>query len=273
MIEIGSLMDPQVLNYLRHAGLSESSFSAFRRYFEQLSSHHKLYSGIYNKFFRLNIVAEEEAEEEAEAEEEIEEEGETVFVLDSTGWESYLKQIDPDRSILKLRNALEAIKPVEIKEAKWLDQVKDCPLFMEKIWHRLVKEVELPLVKQDLSDFVNSCSSRWMQLAVDVTGGLISFKKMEKIVELQPDARHLSHFHLNFQSGLLNNVVDSYRDFKSLSEIRHSIASFVSALRLFSIKEREPIEELYNFANEELVNNWHCTVIFLRKSNFNKGTL
>ena len=259
VIEVGSLMDPQVLSYLKHAGLDESSISAFRRDVEQLRTHHKLYAGIFSKFSRLNIVA--------EAEEEIEED-QTVDVLDTSGWESYLKEIHPDRSILKLRSALEAIKPLEIKEAKWLDQIKDCPLLMEKIWHHLVvSEREcVPLVKQNLLDFVNRCASRWMQLAIDVAGGLVPFEEMQKIVELQPDARYLSQFHLNRQNRALTNVMDSYRDFKSLSEIRLLISPFVAALRLFSIEERTPIDELYNFVNEKLVNNWHRTVIFFSQN-------
>ena len=260
VIEIGSLMDPQVLDFLKHVGLKEADINAFRRDVEQLCLLHTLYGGIYAKFSRFNCNPGKEAEDEQEPLEE-NQVAETVLVLNATEWESFLNDIDPERSILKLKNALSMEKPLGAKEANWLDRIKDCQLFMEKIWQPGVVFDDLPLRGENLSSFVNDCAFRWLQLATNVAKGLVPFKEMEKLVQLQPDAKLLSEVHLGVQTNPIVFVKHSYRDFRSLSEIRLLIAPFVAALRLFSIDERTPIDELFNFVKEALVDNWDGTVI------------
>ena len=103
------------------------------------------------------------------------------MVLDSTEWETYLKDVDPDRSILKLRNALSLRKPVGVNEANWLNRIKDCPLFIEMCWHpEVIKNRNFPLLGEDLASFVKECALRWLHLANNVARGLIPFEEMEK---------------------------------------------------------------------------------------------
>jgi len=253
-----------VLNYLKRVGLKEDDFIAFHRDYDKVVRDYQLYNGIYYTFSQLAIPGEQEAVA-GPSSAVVEEKG---HFLDISELKAHLSNIDPERSGFLLSTALAIIKPLlstEKKEILWFNKVKDSPLFIEKILQPFVVRHSIRLRRQNLTHYVIIWASQWLQFAIDVAGGLVTFQDMEQIVKLQPDAAALSKIHLDIGNSHLNNlgrllqVPDSYRDFKCLLEIRHLIAPFVSALRLFSIIEKKPIDELHDIISN-VVNNWHSMV-------------
>ena len=263
--QVSNLKNPKVLNYLKRVGLKEDDFIAFHRDYDRVVREYQLYNGIYYTFSQLAIPGEQEAVA-GPSSAVVEEKG---HFLDISELKAHLSNIDPERSGFTLSTALAILKPLlstEKQEILWFNKVKDSPLFIEKILQPfVVRGLSFRLRRQNLSHYVRIWASQWLQLAIDVAGGLVNFQDMEQIVKLEPDATALSQIHLDTGNSHLNNlgrllqVPDSYRDFKCLLEIRHLIAPFVSALRLFSIMEKEPIDELYNIISN-VVSNWHSTV-------------
>ncbi len=187
---------------------------------------------------------------------------ETIEIFEAKEWEVFLKEIDSERSILTLQDALALPLPLPLASAKWLFEVKQCTLFMENIWHSMVKSTKqiYPLCKEDLGNFVGECATKWKNLARTVAGGTASFKDMDEITRLQPDPNVLSRKHL-LQSQHIEGVATAYRNFKNLQELRHLIGPFVATLRFFSIKERGPIDSLYDFVDNNLLKQWDSSTL------------
>jgi hypothetical protein len=188
---------------------------------------------------------------------------ETIEIFEAKEWEVYLKDIDSERSILTLQDALALPLPLPLASAKWLFEVKQCALFLENIWHSMVKSTHsqeiYPLCKEDLGNFVGDCATKWKNLARTVAEGTASFKDMDEITRLQPDPNVLSRKHL--QSQHIEGVATAYRNFKNLQELRHLIGPFVATLRFFSIKERGPIDSLYDFVDNNLLKQWDSSTL------------
>jgi hypothetical protein len=189
---------------------------------------------------------------------------ETIEIFEAKEWEVYLKDIDSERSILTLQDALALPLPLPLASAKWLFEVKQCALFLENIWHSMVKSTHsqeiYPLCKEDLGNFVGDCATKWKNLARTVAEGTASFKDMDEITRLQPDPNVLSRKHL-LQSQHIEGVATAYRNFKNLQELRHLIGPFVATLRFFSIKERGPIDSLYDFVDNNLLKQWDSSTL------------
>jgi len=117
LVEMNALQDPQVIGYLKHSGVTECEFANVRKNVKRLFKRHKLYAGLYSKFSRLQIAAVAENVEEDGGNEGVQE---VIEVLDSKQWERYLKDIDPERSILTLRSALDLARPLPMAETDWL---------------------------------------------------------------------------------------------------------------------------------------------------------
>jgi len=194
---------------------------------------------------------------------------ESFQVLNAKEWERYLKDIDIDQSIVTLQNAVSLPMPANHLEAVWLNKVKDCSLFMEKIWYPSVETVpSTPLVKGNLSKFIQDCSVHWSLLAQGIADGTTPLEEMKKLILLQPDPSILAQSHLN-QEFPVQLVKESYRDFNVLQNLQHSIGPFVVALRAFKITKREEIDTLYVFINDNLIKNWsQFTLKQVRESGF-----
>ena len=194
---------------------------------------------------------------------------ESFQVLNAKEWERYLKDIDFDQSIVTLQNAMSLPMPANHLEAVWLNKVKDCSLFMEKIWYPSVETVpSTPLVKGNLSKFIQDCSVHWSLLAQGIADGTTPLEEMKKLILLQPDPSILAQSHLN-QEFPVQLVKESYRDFNVLQNLQHSIGPFVVALRAFKITKREEIDTLYVFINDNLIKNWsQFTLKQVRESGF-----
>ena len=161
---------------------------------------------------------------------------------------------------MTLQNALDLAMPLESKCAEWLFQMKQCALFMDRTWYPMVESTQkCPLCKEDLQDFVTDTADRWVRLARSVADGTVPFQQMDEIVRLQLDANVLSRKHL--QADPILGVRVAYRDFKNLQELRHLIGPFVSALLFFSIREREPINNLHHFIENNLLKHWDRTTL------------
>ena len=211
---------------------------------------------------RLNLTKTRPDEEELEEDEgEPVEEQETIHIFDPADWESYLKNVDVQSSTMTLQNALQLPEPMHLRLANWLELVRECGLFVVKIWQPQVKLLTgTPLLREDLEAFVESCASGWANLAVRIANGAAPFHEMEDIFKLGHSADCLAKAHLH-QVDQKEEVNDSYRDFQNLQQLRHLIGPFVAALRYFTIKERKAIDELYEFINTHLVKNWKETTL------------
>ena len=208
----------------------------------------------------MNIVKTQPVADEEEEDDGRGAQPETVNVFDPDEWDGYLKEVDVDNSIVMLHNALHLPVPMDVKDAKWLDQIKECDLFMAKVWQPLVESsTGMPMVRGDLKRFIEYAAARWVLFANQVAEGNVTFKEMEEILRLQPNADSLARTHL--QSRPIEKVGDSYRDFRNLQELRHMIGPFVAALRFFNIRNMGPVENLYDFITTNLVNNWDETTL------------
>jgi len=186
---------------------------------------------------------------------------ETVQVLEPKEWEDYLRQIDVDQSLVTLKNALSRPEPTERDEALWLDKVKDCPLFMEMVWYHSLRKQNamIPFTKRDLSQFIVDCADYWELFAQSVADGKESFEVMKQVVELEPDAIKLAQTHLKQEHPSFEQVDESYRDFHILQKLRHSIGPFVASLQLFTVIQKEEINNLHEFIHHQLIENWDQT--------------
>jgi hypothetical protein len=155
----------------------------------------------------------------------------TTQLFDANEWETFLKNIDSEMSHLTLEEALGSAVSLAMPSAQWLVEMKDCALFMEKVWHPNVKSTQViyPLCKEDLQVFVRECAARWKEMACTVAGGTASFKQMDEIRRLQPDPDALSRRHL--QPPPVEGVAKAYKDFRNLQELRNLIGPFVAAPR------------------------------------------
>uniref|UniRef100_A0A0P4YE06 AAA+ ATPase domain-containing protein n=2 Tax=Daphnia magna TaxID=35525 RepID=A0A0P4YE06_9CRUS len=267
LIELASLQDPQVLDCLKSFGLSDRTLAELRQEIEELRERHNLYASLYSRFSRSEVMINRQdglREEENDLEEDDNDENdgkpETHHILDTKEWESYLKDIDSGRSILTLQDAMNLEVPLQSPSAVWLFQIKESDLFMEKIWHLMVKSAQtFPLCRKDLQIFVSQCATEWVRLARSVAFGSTSFILMGEIVRLQADPNVLSKRHLQIHS--VEGVATAYRNFKNLQELRHLIGPFVAALRFFTILERGPIDALHNFVKTNLLKNWDTTTL------------
>ena len=188
---------------------------------------------------------------------------EPLQVLDREEWENYLNKINLHESIQSLHNAISLPPPISLAEANWLEQIKDCTLFTETVWYPAIKKEHRQnnyVVLDDLSLFVNSCAVDWLEKARQVADGSMSFVEMEKVLRFDPDGRSLIKTHLELDNSL-HQISDSYRDFKLLQKLRHSIGPFIAALRFFNITQRETINTLYDTINDELIQNWDETTL------------
>ncbi|XP_057375006.1 uncharacterized protein LOC130695963 [Daphnia carinata] len=277
LIELASLQDPQVLDCLKSFGFSDRTQDELRQEIEELRERHNLYGSLYSRFSRSEVMftsqegtneeendlKEDDSEEDDNKENDNEEnvsKPETRHILDPKEWESYLKDVDSGRSILTLKDAMNLQVPLQLPSARWLFRIKESDLFMEKIWHPMVKSSRtLPLCRNDLQAFVIECAAQWEGLARRIADGSTSFIYMDEIVKLQSDSNVLSKRHLQMQS--VEGVETAYRNFKNLQELRHLIGPFVAALRFFTIHERGPIDALHNFIKTNLLKNWDTTTL------------
>ena len=261
------LQDPQLIDLLKNLGLTTAELSQLHKNVEELKRRYNTFGILYSRFARLTVlptitpvVAEDIEDDEEENNGENSSEPEIVQVLDSEEWNGFLENINFDQSTLTLQNALDFPVPLESRCAEWLFEMRQCALFMGKVWHPMVKSIRrFPLRKAGLLDFVRECSDRWICLARSVADGTSTFHEMEEIISLQDNPNVLSRNHL--QSESITGVEVAYWNFKNLQEIRHLIGPFVSALRFFSIKNRAPIDELHNFVETNLLENWHDTTL------------
>jgi len=189
-------------------------------------------------FFRLNLVSKSSSSEINEgtldpSEDSDEEEtevgdkaAEPIQVLDPEEWENYLKNTNGQSDLL-LKDTSSLFIPAYYVEAVWLNKVKDCPLFLEMIWYSSVQKApSIPLARGDLSSLVQDCADQWLNLAQDVADGNLPFQEMEKVVQLQPDAKLLAQAHLQLGRSFVT-VNESYRDFNILQKLQDSIGPFV----------------------------------------------
>ena len=191
--------------------------------------------------------------------------------MDPDIWERYLKDVHLNQSSLTLNEALNLQGPLELISARWLDQVKECALFLNKVWYPTIMESvhSFPFCTADFQNFVNQCASRWVDLALGVAGGTATFKQMDEIIKLQPDPKMLSKIHSQFlrsnQMEQIGCVEEAYMNYKSLQKIRHLISPFVASLQFFSIKETSTIEKLYHFIEDNLEENWDTKTLLMAK--------
>ena len=240
------------------------------RNYETVRDRYQRYNNLYNKLARFETTKatdeddEETDEDGPEGEHEDEDDlrrseskMEVHEVLDVSEWEIYLKNIEPDASTLTLKAAINKTPPISSKQALWLEQVTKSKLFMERV---LLKQVEMMdsgnLSGEDLAYFIEDAAETWLKLAESVNSGTVPFSYMETIVTMEPDTMALSTYHL---SGVkpLGSIQAVYRNFRNLLNVRHLIVPFVTALRLFDIRDQSTIDKLYQFVTSKLVSNWN----------------
>jgi len=190
-------------------------------------------------------------------------------VFESKDWLEYLKQTDVVQSSVELRKVFSRPEPIDIKQATWLNKVKECPLFLERVWHSCMEEEHrIPFTQKELSNLINDCANQWLLLAQEVAKGSLSFEVMEKVIRLQPDATNLAQAHL-LEKHDIQLVHGSYRDFRILLKLRHLIGPFIAALRFFKIIKCEEIETIHHFINYQLIENWNqTTLVGVREKEF-----
>lgn len=245
-----------MLDYLKSVGLTEVEQLQIRLNVEELKRRHSFYGTLYVGFARLAIIP----TRATSAPRKIQGDGvqETIQILDPNEWVGYLNDIDCEQSFQTLRNAMDQAVPLERNYAEWLFQMRQCALFMERVWHHpmlLESAQKCPLHKEDLVGFVGESAAQWARLAHNVAEGTLTFHEMDEIIRLQPDASSLAQKHL--KPNCIEGAVQlAYRNFRSLQELRHIIGPFVSALRLFSIREKDPIDKLHHFVKRNLLEHW-----------------
>jgi hypothetical protein len=266
---------------LKKVGLTERKQVQFRQEVEELRGRFKLFGLLYSRFSRLNVITAREAEthEHLENGEEDVIESETIQILDPQEWEEgYLKAVDAGRSCLTLKEAIDLPLPLQMADAQWLFEIRECALFTNKVWQPMVKDLQgikgcvifmdkmdsmaserYPLCKEDFHVLVCECATEWKDLARIVADGTASFQQMDEIIRTSPDPDILSRKHLDGQ--VIKGVTVAYRNFKTLQELRHFISPFVTALRFFTIRERNPIENMYYFVQNNLLNQWDTTTL------------
>lgn len=252
-----------MLDCLKSYGLTDAQQTGVRQQVEELRNRYELYRIVYTRFARFTIPRDESVNDEQQEDEN--EAGnitnqDTVQVLEPDDWERYIKDINLDCSIHTLQTAIDLPVPLAQKRARWLFQLKNCALFIEKVWHPRIESVKtLPLCKEDLQVFVDECAERWDRLARRVAGGGVPFLEMNEIVRLKSDVDALCRIHLN--GNLVEATKTACQNFKNIQELRHQIGPFVSVLRFFSIKERAPIDNLFNFVENNLLKQWDKTTL------------
>lgn len=268
------LQDPRVIDCLKVSGAQDIDILAVRSSSEKVRDLYQRFSKLYNKLARFETTTtatepEDEDEEDDEKEEDDEGEGlarvfyerpesnvQVFEVLDAAEWESYLKNIEPDKSTQTLAAALNKTPPLTSKLSLWLQQVVESKLFMESVWLAQVKAMHSNhLSGEDLAEFVEQAAADWLKLAASVDSGSVPFSRLEEIIDMEPNPASLSHCHLDRERSW-RKIPTSYRNFRNLSNIRHLITPFVTALRFFDILDKSAIERIYEFVTSELVNNW-----------------
>lgn len=254
------LQDPQVLDCLKNIGLTDDLQAELRRHVEELKKRHQLFVTVYGRFGRSSLPIQRQIDVDLELEEDEDNErdtSDTIQVLEPREWEGYLKDIDLERSRMTLENALSLPLPLELKAADWLLKIEDCTLFIDKVWHPQLKSWQtFPLFKGDLASFIEECADGWERLAVRVAGGDASLQEMDEIIRLEPDPSVLSRRHLKCKP--VDQVRTAYRNFQSIQDLRYLICPFVAALRFF-IRDKDPIDRLYNFVENNLIKHWETT--------------
>jgi hypothetical protein len=233
------------LDFLKILGLTGDQTQLYQK-IEELRERRELYKSLYSKFSHSTRKANSHTNNENT---------ESIQILDSEEWRTYLDETDSKKSLLTLEGAIQLKPPLELTSARWLSKIKDDDLFLGILWRpRITSLQKYPLGNKDFQDLINVCVTKWKEMARNVAEGSVKFKDMEEIIRLQPDANLLSRNHL--QSQPIDGVLAAYRNFKILQELRQLIGPFVAALRLFSIKDKEQIDNLYDFVENNLLKDW-----------------
>lgn len=141
----------------------------------------KLFVLLYSRFSRLNVITTREAEtdEHLEDGEENVIASETIQILHPLEWEEgYLKAPNSARSSLTLKEELDLSLPLQMTDAQWLFEIRECSLFINKVWKPMLKDLQgikgcvvfmdamdstvsesYPLFKEDFH--VLECASEW----------------------------------------------------------------------------------------------------------------
>ncbi len=234
------------MDFLKILGLTEGDQTKLYQEVEELREHHNLYGSLYSKFSHSIRKANSHTNDENT---------ERIQILDSKEWRRYLHEIDSEKSLLTLEDAIQLKPPLQSTSARWLFKIKDNFLFLGILWHpRITTLQNYPLDNKDLQVLIDDCVTQWKEMARNVAEGSVKFKDMDEIIRLQPDPNLLSRNHL--QSQHIDGVPAAYRNFKILQELRQLIGPFVAALRLFSIKDKEQIDNLYDFVENNLLKDW-----------------
>ncbi len=234
------------MDFLKILGLTEGDQAKLYKEVEELRARHKLYGSLYSKFSHSIRKANSHTNDENT---------ESIQILDSEEWRTYLDEIDSEKSLLTLEDAIQLKPPLQSTSARWLFKIMDNFLFLGILWQpRITSLQKYPLGNSDLQGLIDDCVTQWKEMAHNVAKGSVKFKDMDEIIRLQPDPNLLSRNHL--QSQHIDGVPAAYRNFKILQELRQLIGPFVAALRLFSIKDKEQIDKLYDFVVNNLLKDW-----------------
>jgi hypothetical protein len=126
-----------------------------------------------SRFSRLNVITTREAEtdEHLEDGEENVIASETIQILHPLEWEEgYLKAVEE----------LDLSLPLQMTDAQWLFEIRECSLFINKVWKPMLKDLQgikgcvvfmdamdstvserYPLCKEDFHVLVCECASEW----------------------------------------------------------------------------------------------------------------
>ncbi len=274
-----------MLDCLKNVGFEEWKQFQFRQEVDKLRGLHKLIGLLYSRFSRLDVITLDGTQQHLENDEDVIE-SKAIQILDPQEWEEeYLMALDAEMSTLTIQEAIDLPLPCQMADAQWLVEVRECALFMNTVWQSMVKELQVkgrrytldefkiglmdkmgpiseiyPLCKEDFHYLVYQCASEWKDLARTVANESTSFQQMEEIIRMAPDPDILCRKHL--MNGLvIEGVPVAYRNFKTLKEIRQIIGPFVTALRYFTIRERDPIENMYHFIQSNLLDQWDTTTL------------
>ncbi len=105
----------------------------------------KLFVLLYSRFSRLNVITTREAEtdEHLEDGEENVIASETIQILHPLEWEEgYLKVPNSARSSLTLKEELDLSLPLQMTDAQWLFEIRECSLFINKVWKQMLKDLQ-----------------------------------------------------------------------------------------------------------------------------------
>ncbi len=172
-----------MLDCLKGVGFTERKQADFRQEVQELRGRRKLFELLYSRFARLNVITTREAKTDEHLEDGEEDviESETIQILHPQEWEEgYLKAVDSTRSSLTLKEALDLSLPLQMTDAQWLFEIRECSLFMNKVWQPMVKDLQgikgcvvfmdvmdstvserYPLCKEDFHVLVCECASEW----------------------------------------------------------------------------------------------------------------